>query len=82
MIFQNISTEKKLETLNSAKVAHEEALYDSILRVGLDPDLFDPETFDKNDPTLPSNLSQILEDIERSINSIIIINREISQIGS
>jgi hypothetical protein len=82
MIFENISTEKKLETLNSAKVAHEEALYDSILRVGLDPDSFDPETFDKNDPTLPTNLSQILEDIERSINSINIINREILQIGS
>jgi hypothetical protein len=80
MIFNNISREKKLETLNAAKIAHEEVLYDSILRLGLDPDTFEPEVFDRNSSTLPKNVDEILDDIERSITSLEIISREIAEL--
>lgn len=77
MIFNNISAEKKLETLNAARIAHEEVLYDSILRLGLDPDIFNPDEFNPMDENLPRNTEQIIDDITRSINSIKIIDREI-----
>lgn len=82
MIFNNISAEKKLETLNAAKIAHEEILYDSILRLGLDPDLFNPDEFNPNDETLPRNTEHIIQDITRSISSLNIINREIAELES
>jgi hypothetical protein len=78
MIFNNISAEKKLETLNTVKIVNEEALYDLILRLGLDPDTFDPEVFDRNSDALPNNVDDILDDIERVIASLNIINREIA----
>jgi hypothetical protein len=80
MIFNNISAKKKLETLNAVKIANEEVLYDSILRLGLDPDTFEPELFDRNSFTLPKNVDEILNDIERSINSLGIIGREIAEL--
>jgi len=80
MIFNNISAKKKLETLNAVKIANEEVLYDSILRLGLDPDTFEPEVFDRNSSTLPKNVDEILDDIERSITSLEIISREIAEL--
>jgi hypothetical protein len=80
MIFNNISAKKKLETLNAVKIANEEVLYDSILRLGLDPDTFEPELFDRNSSNLPKNVDEILDDIERSITSLEIISREIAEL--
>ena len=80
MIFNNISTEKKMEALIAAREAHEQSLYDSILRVGIDPEEFDMNTFDPDDENHPKNSEEILKGITKSISSLNIVKKEMDSL--
>ena len=80
MIFNNITREKKIEMLTDARVGHEENIYNSILKIGLDPDEFNAESFDPDDNLHPENNEVLLQGIAKSINFLNIIDREIASL--
>lgn len=76
MIFNNISKEKKIEILTAAREVHEQGLYDSILRIGIDPEEFNMDTFNPNDENHPKNNEEIIQSISNAIASLGIIKKE------
>jgi hypothetical protein len=81
MFFANITSERKMEILLSAKANYEELIYDSVLRIGFDPDEFDSETFDPLSELIPNGSEEIIATINRALNGIDLINRQISFLG-
>lgn len=81
MFFTNITPERKMEILLAAKANYEELIYDSVLRIGFDPDNFDSETFDPLSELIPSGSEEILQTMDRALDGIDLINRHISSLG-
>lgn len=66
----NLTTEQKIEALNKVKIALSGELFNTVLMVGLDPDDFDPLTWEA--PDLPANGHiQRLKELVGSYNIVI-----------
>lgn len=77
MSFNNLSKNKKVEILNISIKSNEHMLYEALLRLGIDPIIFDLETFDTS--TLPNdNISEeFVKNIKKAISSLKFINNEL-----
>lgn len=80
MIFNNLNSEKKKELLELSRPFHEQVLYEALIRLGIDPTTFDPDSFDVDNPSFPPNLGDIINNAAKAINSLKIIERELSNI--
>jgi hypothetical protein len=80
VIFNNLNSEKKKELLELSRPFHEQVLYEALIRLGIDPLTFDPDSFDENDSSFPPNLGEVIENAAKAINSLKIIERELGSI--
>jgi hypothetical protein len=82
MYFNNLNSEKKKELLQLSRPLHEQVLYGSLIRLGIDPSSFDPDNFDVNNFSFPPNVQDIIDDLVNSLSSIKIIEKELSEIDN
>lgn len=80
MIFKNLNSEKKKEVLELSRPFHEQVLYSSIIRLGLDPITFDIDSFNPSDESFPPNLEEIINDAVQAISALKIIDRELDEL--
>ena len=80
-MFNNITNEKKLEMLETARDLHEQVLYESLIRLGIDPSTFSIDNFDSNSENYPPNVEEIIQDAVRSIAALTIIYQEMDLIS-
>jgi hypothetical protein len=79
-MFNNLTKEKKIEILESAMPFHEQVLYESIIRLGLDPDEFDPDLFDGTEENFgPQNL-EFCKSAQKAIDGLDLIRRQIESL--
>jgi hypothetical protein len=77
MSFNNLSKSKKREILNISIKSNEYMLYESLLRLGLDPSSFDIETFDIESLSLNSTSEEFIKNLSKSIQSLNFIKDEL-----
>jgi hypothetical protein len=76
MPFDNLSNDKKREILNLSIKSSEHMLYESLLRLGLDPSSFDIDSFNIEDFNLNPSDEEFVKNLEKSIRSINLIKQE------
>lgn len=79
-MFNNVTNEKKLEILETAMVLQEQVLYESLIRLGLDPSTFDIDSFDSDSSNYQPNVDEIIQDAARAISALKIIYQEMELI--
>ena len=79
-MFDNITNEKKLEMLETARDLHEQVLYESLIRLGIDPSTFVINNFDPSADIYPPNVEEIIQDAVRSIAALKIVYQEMELI--
>lgn len=80
-MFENIDPAKKREILLAAKPIHETALYESLVRLGLDPESFNIETFDGSEENYGSANLEFCTNANNAIENIKMIDRELAKLG-
>lgn len=80
-MFENIDQTKKTEILLSAKPIHELALYECIVRLGLDPETFDMDTFQGTEENYGLANLEFCNNANKAIETIKMINRELAKLG-
>jgi hypothetical protein len=78
MSFSNLNKDKKIQILNISKKSNEDMLYESLIRLGIDPVVFDLENFDSSD--LPSDTmhKEFVNNLKKSVSLLKLINSELS----
>ena len=79
-MFNNITNEKKLEILETARALQEQVLYESLIRLGLDPSTFDIDSFDSDSSNYQPNVEEIIQDAVKAISALKIIYQEMELI--
>jgi len=80
-MFENIDPIKKREILLAAKPIHETALYESLVRLGLDPESFDIETFEGTEENYGLANLEFCNNASSAIQNIKMIDRELAKLG-
>lgn len=81
-MFENIDKDKKLEILEAAKPLHERLLYESIVRLGIDPDGFDMDLFEGTEENYGLGNMEFCQNADKAIAALKMINREIASLES
>lgn len=84
MIFNNISKEVKMEVLQDGLSDCEKNVYQNLIKLGIDPEEFDLDSYDKDSLGIDENNSTLLHIstvLEKDIETLKMINREISLLG-
>jgi hypothetical protein len=81
MPFDDLSNDKKREILNLSIKSSEHTLYESLLRLGLDPSSFDIDSFNIEDFNFNPSDEEFVKNLEKSIRSINLIKQEIIILG-
>jgi hypothetical protein len=81
MSFDHLTKDKKREILNISIKSNEHLLYESLIRLGIDPSSFDVESFDI--ATIKSNQTseEFIKNLIKSISSLKFINKEMQLLG-
>lgn len=80
-MFENIDSTKRKEILLSAKPIHELVLYESIVRLGLDPESFNMDEFNGTEENYGLVNLEFCANANKAIESIKMIDRELAKIG-
>jgi len=79
-MFENINKDKKLEILETAKPIHEVLLYESIVRLGIDPETFDMDSFEGTEENYGLGNMEFCQNADKAIAALKMINREITSL--
>jgi hypothetical protein len=77
MSFNNLSKNKKEQIINMSIKSNEHILYESLLRLGIDPSSFDIDSFDIDTVKTSSTSEHFVKDLMQSISSLKFIKKEI-----
>jgi hypothetical protein len=78
MSFNNLNKNKKRELLNMSIKSNEHLLYESLIKLGIDPVIFDLETFDTSNLPSEDVSKELIENLKKAISSLKTINSELS----
>lgn len=78
MSFNNLDKNKKIEILNISIKSNEHMLYESLLRLGIDPSSFDMDLFDPNTISITSSSEEFVKNLTKAISSLKFINKELN----
>lgn len=81
MSFSNLNKDKKIQILNISKKTNEDMLYESLIRLGIDPAVFDPSTFDFSTIQLNDGSQKFIENATKAISSLSFINQQLQVLG-
>lgn len=81
-MFENIDRDKKIEILETARPLHERLLYESLVRLGIDPNGFDMDSFEGTEENYGLGNMEFCENADKAIAAIKMINREIASLES
>jgi hypothetical protein len=81
MSFDHLTKDKKREILNISIKSNEHLLYESLIRLGVDPLSFDIELFDVDTIKRNQTSEEFIKNLIKSISSLKFINKEIELLG-
>jgi hypothetical protein len=81
MSFDHLTKDKKKEILNISIKSNEHLLYESLIRLGIDPLSFDVESFDIATIKRNQTSEEFIKNLMKSISSLKFINKEIELLG-
>jgi hypothetical protein len=81
MSFDHLTKDKKREIINISIKSNEHLLYESLIRLGIDPSSFDVESFDMGTIKSNQNSEEFIKNLINSISSLKFINKEIELLG-
>lgn len=85
MIFNNIDKETKLEILQENLTHYEKDIYQNLIKLGIDPEEFDLNTFDRQSLDIDEqNASAVFtaDLLDKDIKALNMIYKEIDSLGS
>jgi hypothetical protein len=77
MSFNNLSKNKKKQVINISIKNNEFLIYESLIRLGIDPRFFDVNSFDVNIIKVGPIFQEFLENLIKSISSLKLIEKEL-----
>jgi hypothetical protein len=84
MLFTNIDNETKMEILQSHIFIYEKDLYENLIKLAIDPESFDIDSFNKEELSIAEDdlaAMQQVRILQRAIDALTMINREISSLS-
>jgi hypothetical protein len=84
MLFANIDNETKMEILQNHILIYEKDLYENLIKLAIDPESFDIDSFDKEELSIAEDdlaAMQQVRILEKAIDALTMINREISSLS-
>jgi hypothetical protein len=81
MSFDHLTKDKKREIINISIKSNEHLLYESLIRLGIDPLSFDVELFDIATIKHNQTSEEFIKNLMKSISSLKFINKEIELLG-
>jgi hypothetical protein len=81
MSFNKLTKSKKRELLNMSIKSNEHLLYESLIKLGIDPSSFDIDSFDINEVEIDLTSEEFVKNLIKSISSLKFINKEIELLG-
>jgi hypothetical protein len=82
MSFNNLSVDKKREILNISTKNNEQVIYESAVRLGIDPSSFDLNSFSADLININSGSEKFLDNLLKAIESLKFINSELNSLES
>lgn len=77
MPFNNLNKNKKIEILNISIKSNEHILYEALIRLGINPDDFNLETFNLSNLPNDNMSKEFVDNLKKSILSLKLINSEL-----
>jgi hypothetical protein len=77
MSFNKLTKNKKRELLNMSIKSNEHLLYESLIKLGIDPSSFDIDSFDINEVEIDLTSEEFVKNLIKSISSLKFIKKEI-----
>jgi hypothetical protein len=77
MSFNKLTKSKKRELLNMSIKSNEHLLYESLIKLGVDPSSFDIDSFDINEVEIDLTSEEFVKNLIKSISSLKFIKKEI-----
>jgi hypothetical protein len=80
MLFNNVDKSIKRQILEENYPKYEKDVYEILIKLALDPDEFDPSTFEVDDPSIKpddQNRALLYQELGKALDSLNMINNQI-----